>query len=252
MLSIDVGDGELFGRVLDGRTYGVEQNNLLEIFCALYMDKFIDWNTGECNFESPEFIKLLEICNRQTTNYTLELERKLYIDQVHFPFFLVKNYGDYLNTIGKFVFKPWPEVGNKLRTDMGGIANFAICSTSKYKDGAWQFARIPFTYEWQTQVPGNAEPGQVSLSIWTRPDVVKLVRAWTEHISPELWESERKEAFEHIISLIDTCTGAYRLDPTLYNIVLDDCKAYFAGDKSAEETAKLIQGRVSIYVNEQK
>lgn len=34
-------------------------------------------------------------------------------------------------------------------------------------------------------------------------------------------------------------------------IVMEECGAFFAGDTTAEETAKAIQNRVQLYLNEQ-
>ena len=47
---------------------------------------------------------------------------------------------------------------------------------------------------------------------------------------------------------IDTVTGT---DEHVWSIVQECTAAYFAGDKSAEETAKAIQSRVVLYMNEQ-
>ena len=43
-------------------------------------------------------------------------------------------------------------------------------------------------------------------------------------------------------------TGSY--DNDIYEIINEESAAYFAGDKTADEVAKLIQNRVSIYLGE--
>lgn len=52
-------------------------------------------------------------------------------------------------------------------------------------------------------------------------------------------------------SLLDSVVGVYSYNPELIEIVWGEAQAYFAGQKSAEEVAKLIQSRVSIYISEQ-
>ena len=38
--------------------------------------------------------------------------------------------------------------------------------------------------------------------------------------------------------------------PVICEMILEETNAYFAGDKTAEETAKVLQSRVGIYVSE--
>ncbi len=47
------------------------------------------------------------------------------------------------------------------------------------------------------------------------------------------------------------CSTVMRHDPEIWQIVHSQSLAYFAGDKSLEETAEQIQSRVSLYMAEQ-
>lgn len=38
--------------------------------------------------------------------------------------------------------------------------------------------------------------------------------------------------------------------PVICEMILEETNAYFAGDKTADETAKVLQSRVGIYVSE--
>lgn len=40
------------------------------------------------------------------------------------------------------------------------------------------------------------------------------------------------------------------LDQNIANIINEESGAFFAGQKSAEETARIIQNRVSVYIGE--
>ena len=42
-----------------------------------------------------------------------------------------------------------------------------------------------------------------------------------------------------------------RYDQSLMEIISDEAGAFFAGEKTAEETARLIQNRVQLYMAEQ-
>jgi ABC-type glycerol-3-phosphate transport system substrate-binding protein len=60
-----------------------------------------------------------------------------------------------------------------------------------------------------------------------------------------------EQQIERFMEFLNSITRTMEYDQTLADIVTEECAAFFAGDKSAEETARLIQSRVLIYVNEQ-
>jgi uncharacterized protein CbrC (UPF0167 family) len=66
----------------------------------------------------------------------------------------------------------------------------------------------------------------------------------------EMYALKQEEA-DQILELINSTNRVYSYDQEIYDIIVDDAAAFFEGQKSAEETAKLIQNRVSLYVNEQ-
>ena len=51
--------------------------------------------------------------------------------------------------------------------------------------------------------------------------------------------------------LYEAVDGVYRWDDSLGEIILEIAGAYFAGDKSLDETAELIQNRAKLYISEQ-
>ena len=54
------------------------------------------------------------------------------------------------------------------------------------------------------------------------------------------------------MALYSAIDKVYRWDRNLADIVTGEAGAYFAGDRSLDETAALIQSRASLYVNEQR
>lgn len=57
---------------------------------------------------------------------------------------------------------------------------------------------------------------------------------------------------EKIIALVESTERLYDYDESIASIVTEEAAAFFYGQKSAEDAAKLIQGRVNIYVSEQR
>lgn len=46
----------------EGFDFGVDKSNMLMVCTALDMDNLVDWSTGECRFDSEDFIKMLGYC----------------------------------------------------------------------------------------------------------------------------------------------------------------------------------------------
>ena len=53
-------------------------------------------------------------------------------------------------------------------------------------------------------------------------------------------------------ALIDNAKGLQYYNNAVDNIIEEEVAAYFSGDKSVDEVCKIIQDRVSTYVNENK
>jgi hypothetical protein len=54
-----------------------------------------------------------------------------------------------------------------------------------------------------------------------------------------------------VLALIDSASGIASRDEALMNIVMEGAADYFSGRSSAQDAARVIQNRVSIYVAEQ-
>ncbi len=61
-----------------------------------------------------------------------------------------------------------------------------------------------------------------------------------------------EEGVAHVDRFLESISQVYQHDSAMMDIILEEASAFFAGQKSAEEVAKLIQNRVFIYVNESR
>ena len=62
--------------------------------------------------------------------------------------------------------------------------------------------------------------------------------------------SEKEE--ETYRNLIENTSRVYYDDDTIADIIVDEAAPYFAGQKSLDETAEIIQNVITIYVNENR
>ena len=67
----------------------------------------------------------------------------------------------------------------------------------------------------------------------------------------ELYATTQEQA-DKLWELITTTTKVADYSSSIYDIVNEQTPAFFSGQKSAEEVARLIQNKANIYVNEQR
>lgn len=72
----------------------------------------------------------------------------------------------------------------------------------------------------------------------------------TQMESVEIYELSQADA-DVILDLIENTHSVYSYDQDIMNIITDEVAAFFAGEKSAEDTAAMVQSRVNLYVQEQ-
>ena len=80
-------------------------------------------------------------------------------------------------------------------------------------------------------------------------------KGWTvdfetmEEIPVYVYTQEQVDRVEEVIRATDRVPDSNR---PIFDIVREQAQAFFAGQRSAEEVAKLVQSKVNIYVNEQR
>ena len=123
---------------------------------------------------------------------------------------------------------------------------YGIMTSSEHKEAAWDFLRLLL-------LPENQEyGGDLFFGIpVTRAAFEKLVdkSIHEDTMFPE--DSFTREDADKLRELVYSTEKMARQDDTLTEIISTEASAYFAGDKSLEDTVKNIQSRASIYVAEQ-
>jgi len=225
-------------------------------------DKFVDYDNAKCNFDCEEFIKLMEASKNQFAE-TKDLEnfdifssiRKgetILSDLNVYDYMEVQIYakilGDKFNPVG-FPGKDGSSFA------ISPVASYAIPANSKNKDGAWQFIRTLLLDKNQGSMNSPAFPvktkffeqqidrllnGSESMggSVMTGDTVIELGAPTAEDVGM-------------IRDLVDKAELIVHEDKGIYNIIAEEYDSYSKGGKSAEEVAKIIQSRVSIYLAEQ-
>ncbi|MCM1125990.1 MAG: extracellular solute-binding protein [Lachnospiraceae bacterium] len=236
--------------------------------------QFINPKTGKCNFNSDEFIKMLEFINRFPDN----LDENYYTDidwEVHDAQWrtgkVLLSYG-YISDFRDFHYSEKVTFGEDVTmigfpsSDGDGsiiVPNneLAMSSKSAYKEGAWEFLRTFITDEYQSDLYGFTlsikELEKRAEEATQKPyyedengnkveydDTVFI--DGVEITIPPMTRQEADEFMEQLYSFKQIS----RNDNALSQIIDEEAAAYFAGQKSAKDVAGIIQSRAQVYVNE--
>lgn len=242
--------------------------DLLTAMMEMDWNRFIDWEKGTCSFESEEFKAILEFCasvpegpspaNREA--WANDGRLMLY---TFYPNGITSiQFGEYvLNDKLSFVGypNPWGEVGSSFSL----LGSRCMTSACKNKEGAWEYLRtllLPHDYQdydyiYLSGFPINkADFDAAAEKAMDKKDRDKGGMAFYsegEYFEVRYHAVTQKE-YDRIMALYNSVDTIHRADNALAEIITDVAGAYFAGDKSLEETAEQIQRRAMLYVSEQK
>lgn len=264
-------------------------NTNTEIFSRLIYNSsdFIDYNNSVCNFDSPDFIKILEFCNEfpnagegdeidweNATNeemnaYWEEAELALRNDKALLTDIYIDNPRSYARTVQGEVNDDVTLVGNPSANGTGAMIycsnSYAIMENSDCKDVCWDFIKEVFSEENQNSqniydMPALRSAFEKKLDeAMEKPYYIDENGKKTEYddmhyiggeeikINP-LTQEERDLLEDYILNVKPTI---FHYNDEVNNIITEETDAYFAGDKTAEQTAEIIQNRVSILISEQ-
>ena len=144
----------------------------------------------------------------------------------------------------------------------------AISSSCENTDAAWQFVRIFLTEEFQTQeymyqFPTNRHSFETCKQQFMTPRWFETDPETGEEVpQPTNWyyfaegdEVEiytmNEEEYDLFMELYEKTNALSGTNEDIAAIITEECEPFFAGEKTARDTAALIQDRVSLYVFEQ-
>ena len=231
-------------------------------------EDFIDWSIGECSFDSENFRHLLELAKTFPAEADLTYleygaiqngDQLLVLHEFN-DLGMVDAFNTLFNVDISFIGLPGDEAsGNAFISDV----SLGISSMSEHKDEAWRFLR-EFLLDGYQNARNLVTLPSITSALDARMDRRRASASSNGDnsvgmgsISPNDWvilytKNDAEYDISKSMELIENTNKMARYDKVLLDIVLDEAAAYFAGDKSVEETTKLIQGRAQIYVNEQR
>ncbi len=237
---------------------------------------FVDVETGKCNFDSENFIAMLEYARKlpedidwseygddywETQDSQYRENRTLLaeceVSNVRYVNDYINGYfGEEISYIG------FPSAtGNGAVVEAG--EQYLISAKSENIEGAWEFVRYYLTEEYQKEVlmfPVNKNvflerameatrnPYTIDSNGNKKEYEYKLSIGGESVVLPNMTEEQVNE-FVEFVEKIDKCVY---YDEDIEAIINEEVASFLSGQKSASEVARVIQGRVEIYVNENR
>lgn len=269
--------------------YNATKRDVFSQLIRFSLNQFVDWEAGRSSFDSAEFRSILEFlksfpdetAEEELEQTTEELVWRVKNGRQMLEGFVVDHVGDI-----RFADALWGERSSfpGYPTADGSSGSFfyprggvlAMSSTCRNKDAAWDFMRkrIAPRYSFASAKRSVAD----NRILVNRNDYEQLQKAafssWEEHFAHidlvkqpalsghiTLFSGEvaiypkrlpNEEDIVRFESLISHTTQLYWPDDELSDIIWEACGPYFAGDRTLDETVRMIENRVGLYVNENR
>ncbi len=256
------------------------RRSFMEYALTLSASTYLNYETGECHFDSEAFRDLLEAAKL----FPEEIDyATMYGDDFDWAEYEMRYRNDktllsmlYLYGFSTVHEQEKAEFGDSVSlvgfpSDDGNgsaimlTAQFAIYSKSKNTEGAWEFLKYFIQDEYQESDSYSGFP--VKLSALTKkmasdiePDtyededgnIVEIENTWWIGDEEIVIGYATEEEAQRVYDFLGTLHTIYRTDSSLMDIVYEEAGAYFAGQKSAEDVAAVIQNRATIYMAENR
>ena len=232
---------------------------------------FIDYVKKDAKIDSPEFIELINIYKK--LNSTVKVAREINASytgsddvleiSTSCPEFengtalIMDNrlvypmwFRDYINQ--KTNLYLFPQYTDKKTILLEPMVSLAINSKCTHKDEAYEFLKLLLSDEYQSI--GSMKRNFPYLPVNTKA-YLNNVKCYISNLGDQAVEEtydreKRKLQVEAQLKEIDSISRCDTVDAQIYNIMDSEAKAFIDGKYSAEKTAKIIQDKVMLYLNE--
>jgi hypothetical protein len=291
-------------------SYFSTRNDILTQLLYYNLPEYVNWETGETSFTSPDFIKLLELVKSfpETFNWENEAYRDEQSDMLSgnqllqiagiYSFDEIMRNNALFN--GNVAYKGFP-CASKKGSSFQLQSPIAMTTKCKDKEGAWRFMRMILAEEFQRgmwYLPTNKvifdEQAKTAMTneiayegytnwfdetstVITNPD---LFPAYTDNKDGSFTNSRgetiipknyiyiydqkggstqvipyyamSQSTYDQFLTLLNSIDRIGTQNDEINSIINEELGPFFSNQKTAEDTAAVIQSRARIYVNEQR
>ena len=246
----------------------VSRDDLIQLCLANNIDYFINRETGECKFDTDEFKMILEYLSTYPEEIDWDAEDADDLNVMDklanglimaypcslYNFESVQEYDDYIFA-GNANFIGMPTIDGTPSATINATGVYAICSGSQNKDSAWEFIEYILTKEygdsdWGFPTNNNEYKRLLEKELSKTGETGSGVGFGDGPIYNYHYATQ--EEIDTINSILSVAKIGDSASGEIFKIIEEESGSYFAGQKTLDETAKIIQSRVSIYVQENR
>lgn len=259
----------------------IRRQGFLRYFLQARMSDYVDWRAGEVYFNSKEFIEILNFSKNfpdqsesmeSMNNAGKDLEDgKVMVETIQLAeLYRIQLFSTLYQDLGGFSVVDYPSVEENETLSMRFNGTFlAITEQCEEKEMAWQFLRQFLNYEHQKALYLDEEglPTRIdAFEKWleyaqaekeyTEDDGTKIKPIhgndmfYDKKIKLRPLNKEEVEIIKEIVKRVGNVNNYTGSKQVIGDIVLEEAESFFAGDKTAEQTAEIIQNRVKLYLSE--
>lgn len=249
------------------------KDNVFNTLFSNEINSYINWETGEVSFNGEAFKNMLDFCNGfpQEYNYddaqdthTLIKDNKLLLSAAYIGSTEeIQVYKGLFNNDVEYVGYPTSDgYGSYISPNM----SYAISSSSKHKDAAWEFIKSIMTSEDAT----NDHMGMMPVSSAAFEEMVKrdsTKESYTDDLGNKVEPRTSSYGYgdyevnigpatddeiQTLRDLIKKSSGVLINSNSAMTMITEEVDKFFAGDKKLEEIVDVLQDKMVKYVNENK
>ena len=263
-----------FGRWMD-------RGNFLRTMLQFSGDELINWHTREAHLDSLEFIHLLEtayllpdlesleMIDRQVSEFTRMNRKEQLMSLAFIPF--PDAYQEYIVGLGDIKALGIPTSEGGVHILQPNQLRLGINEASVHKEEAWSFLRrflLPpddftvysvvdntvITTEFPIRIDlYDKMIAEVMTPVMEDGEEIPRVSMWFDDGTEINLYAMNQSNADDLRLIVESARPIGRwIEATLWETIEQDLSVFFAGERTAQDTARIIQSRVQVFLNEQQ
>jgi len=246
-------------------------------FCGM---DFIDVSTGKCSFDSEDFISMMEFAKTlpeeidwdklyENEDYWMSYESQYRNNKTLLMRMYVGDFSNLTYQLNGYFGEEVTYVGFPTQTGNGAYISatdtLMLSAKSKNLDAAWEFVRYYLTDEYQDELQWGLSVHrdkflEKSKEALKRPTYIDYETQQEVEYDETFWingesivlDPLNQAQLDKLISHIESVNTAYYYNEDVLNIINEEMGAFYSGQKTAKDTAAIIQSRVQLFVDENR
>lgn len=234
--------------------YNLTRDYFLQMSVSRYLRQSINWENGTCDFDNPGFTALLEAC-RNMRETPEDPDNMIFggnllgdgilvtdlamVDDVTKLAAATRRIGQSVSVIG------WPTPDGSCGSDFELHYPIGVMKNGTYPELCWQFLKYCLLHP-ERGIPNDRPLMEKEIEDARHIDPDEERPFWYDGLRSPMTEEEIAQ-YRELLRRMEHTTMC---DETALEIVNTEMAPFLAGQRSAEETVRIIQSRISIYVSE--